>query len=75
MYVARVSAGDAFQHQTPTELIEGAYYRTTTGVAAYDVSDDGRFLMVKPEPSSPPRQLDVVLNWHEELERLAPTGN
>jgi Tol biopolymer transport system component len=75
MYVARVSAGGTFQHQTPTELIEGAYYRTTTGHAAYDVSDDGRFLMVKPEPLSSPKQLNVVLNWSEELERLVPTDN
>ena len=75
LYVAGITVGDAFQHGTPTELFEGTYVRTTTGHAAYDVSDDGRFLMVKPEPSSPPRQLDVVLNWFEELEKLVPTVN
>ena len=73
MYVAKVSAGDAFQHETPTELLEGVYSRTTTRHQTYDVSDDGRFLMVKQEPASPPIQLDIVLNWLEELERLAPT--
>jgi hypothetical protein len=73
MYVAKVSAGNAFQHETPTELLEGVYSRATTRHQTYDVSDDGRFLMVKPEPVSPPRQLDIVLNWFEELERLVPT--
>ena len=73
MYAARVSAGETFQHETPTELLEGPYYRSTTGPHAYDVSDDGRFLMVKPEPESPPIQLDIILNWFEELERLVPT--
>ena len=73
MYVARVSAGDTFQHETPVDLLEGTYYRSSTGHQAYDVSDDGRFLMVKPEPESPPIRLDIVLNWFNELERLVPT--
>jgi len=37
----------------------------------HDVTSDGRFLMVK---KSPPTQVNVILNWAEELKRLAPTG-
>jgi hypothetical protein len=42
----------------------------------YDVSRDGRFLMVRgPEgpPSPPVTQMVLVLNWFEELKRLAPS--
>ena len=64
-----------FQHGTPAELFEAAYFRTASRHAAYDVADDGRFFLVKPEPVSPSRQLNVVLKWFEELERLVPTDN
>ncbi len=40
----------------------------------YDASPDGRFLMVKTPPESVPRQINVVLNWFEELKRLVPTN-
>jgi hypothetical protein len=43
----------------------------------YDVSPDGqRFLMIKPNDAgdAAPAQINVVLNWFEELKRLAPTG-
>ena len=42
----------------------------------YDVSRDGqRFLMLKPvdEPQAPLNEIHVVLNWSEELKRLAST--
>jgi serine/threonine protein kinase/Tol biopolymer transport system component len=42
---------------------------------SYDVSLDGkRFLMIRQDPGSvPPRQLNVILNWSDELQRLAPS--
>jgi hypothetical protein len=43
----------------------------------FDVSPDGkRFLMLKPEggPQAQPNQLNIVLNWSEELRRLAPAS-
>ena len=42
---------------------------------AYDVSADGqRFLMVKEtEQATAATQINVVLNWFEELKRLVPT--
>jgi hypothetical protein len=43
---------------------------------AYDVSADGqRFLMVKAtEQATAVTQINVVLNWVEELKRRVPTG-
>ena len=58
-------------------LFEGQYFASVfpqTGTA-YDVSPDGqRFLMVKEtEQTTAPVQINVVLNWFEELRRLVPT--
>ena len=69
---------------TPTKILDTKYYAgaTTAGfdLRAYDVSPDGqRFLMIKDTPSgaqesaAPPASMVVVLNWMEELKRLAPT--
>ena len=45
-----------------------------TEVDFYDVAPDGRFLMIRAEESSEPAQINVVLNWFGELERLVPTN-
>jgi len=76
--------GEHFTYGTPDIVIEGPYRALTLpparqnnipAMARYDVSHDGeRFLMMKEiEPSA--RELAVVLNWFEELKRLAPTGD
>ena len=50
-------------------------YRVSGNMAAYDVDGDGRFIMVTEEPLPPnPRQINVVLNWFEELRERVPTG-
>lgn len=42
---------------------------------SYDIDPDGKhFLMIRRDPGSVPRQLNVILNWFEELNRLVPTG-
>jgi Tol biopolymer transport system component len=59
----------------PRPLFEGSYvYDSPDFTSNYDVSLDGqRFLMLKePEVST---QINVVLNWFEELKRLVPTDN
>ena len=64
-----------FSAGKPRMLFEGPYLPTTTSFPNYDVSPDGqRFLMVKPVESqtSAPTQINVVLNWFEELRRRAP---
>jgi serine/threonine-protein kinase len=58
-------------------LFEGRYVETTLTFPFYDVSPDGqKFLMLKPTDQKQPAltQINVVLNWTEELKRLVPTG-
>jgi hypothetical protein len=38
------------------------------------VTRDGRFLAVVPDESAPPAPVNIVVNWLDELKRLAP-GN
>ena len=49
-----------------------AFRSMYTGHASYDLAPDGRFLMVKPEEQASVSQVNVVLNWFEELTRLVP---
>ena len=58
---------------TTTNLFPNRSYATTTaGAWMYDVSPrDGRFLMLK-EPSGGASPISVVVNWFDELTRLAP---
>ena len=74
----------AVQHTTqptfsagkPRMLFEGPYVPTPRSFPDYDVSPDGqRFLMLKAnEQAQPPGQINVVLNWFEELKQKVPTG-
>ncbi len=68
-----------FEAQTPTVLFEGAYsYGRSDVTPQYDVSRDGqRFVMIKEDSDQgekPLTQINVVLNWFEELKRLVPTN-
>ena len=65
-----------FSAGKPRMLFEGPYLPTALSLPYYDVSPDGqRFLMLKPVESqtSAPTQINVVLNWFEELKRKVPT--
>jgi Tol biopolymer transport system component len=58
-------------------LFEGEYVPTPATLSNYDVSPDGqRFLMLKPseQEQTAPTQINVVLNWFEELKQKVPTG-
>jgi serine/threonine protein kinase/Tol biopolymer transport system component len=59
----------------PHELFTGAYFESVTGVS-YDVSPDGKkFLMIKAtEETASTKQINLVLNWFEELRRRVPAG-
>jgi len=37
------------------------------GSPNYDVHPDGKFLLIKPDPISPLRQINITLNWFEEF--------
>jgi hypothetical protein len=43
-------------------------------LTGYDVASDGRFLGVLRDANAPQAPVNVVLNWLDELKRLAP-GN
>jgi serine/threonine-protein kinase len=76
-----IEAEPTFSAGRPRLLFEGDYDVGNIGgsdaSSNYDVTADGeRFVMVKRvEPESSLRQLNVVLNWFEELKRLAPVEN
>ena len=47
-------------------------YSAFTG---YDISRDGERFLIVQEEATEPQQIRVVLDWFEELERLAPRDN
>lgn len=62
---------------TPEVLFEGRFAITHRPDIPrnYDVSRDGRrFLMVQTVDELAPTQINIVLNWFVELERLVPTN-
>ena len=72
-----ITAQASFAAGKPRQLFEG-HYLSAGGYARanYDVSPDGqRFLMLRPVEGeqAAPTQINVVLNWTEELKRLVPT--
>ncbi len=73
MMVVSLQAERAFSVGKPRVLFEGAYFSSDfiPGTQYYDISPDGeRFLMIRGRKES---QINVVLNWFEELKRLVPT--
>ncbi len=74
MMVVGFKTEPTFTAGSPVVLFTGRY--TTIGaVVNYDISPDGqRFLMIKAaEEEEGPGQINIVLNWFEELKRLVPT--
>jgi eukaryotic-like serine/threonine-protein kinase len=77
MMAVEITTEPSFSAGKPRALFEGQYVSdTSVPFAEFDVSSDGqRFLMLKPvTPEQAPTQINVVLNWTEELKRLVPTG-
>jgi serine/threonine-protein kinase len=76
MLAVPVTQGAAFSAGRPHKLFDGGWYLGNGGRGGgrmYDVSADGsRFLMIKSGPSARAPELVVVLNWLDELRRLAP---
>jgi len=77
MMVASIQTTPVFRSSRPRELFEGPYLsgREIAAIATtYDVAPDGEhFLMIEGGEEEGGNQLHLVLNWFEELERLAPT--
>jgi hypothetical protein len=66
-----VKTGPTLVVGKPRRVFEG--HSATSGAlyANYDVTPDGkRFLMVKSSSQEAPAQINLVLNWLEEVKRL-----
>jgi len=76
MMAVEITTQPSFSHGKPRVLFEGAYVLSPRTWADYDVSRDGqRFLMLKGAEQAPTTtQINVVLNWFEELKRRVPPG-
>ena len=82
MMAVDISTQPSFAAGKPRMLFEGPYlprtnFSTLATMPNYDVSPDGqRFLMVKgsEQEAAAPTQINVVLNWFEELKQKVPTG-
>jgi Tol biopolymer transport system component/predicted Ser/Thr protein kinase len=77
MIAVEITTQPGFSAGKPKVLFEGQYVPTPSSFPNYDVSPDGqRFLMLKPseQAQAAPTQINVVLNWFEELKQKVPTG-
>ena len=74
LMVVGIKTEPTFTAGRPAVLFTGDYQRISHN-RQYDVTLDGqRFLMIKQEQTGV-AQINVVLNWFEELKRLVPTDN
>jgi hypothetical protein len=77
MMAVDITTQPGFSAGKPKMLFEGLYEVSAGTTPSYDVSPDGqRFLMLKPieQTQLAPNQINVVLNWFEELKQKVPTG-
>ncbi len=66
----------AVQVGSPELLFEGRFYGSSfLWGRNYDISPKGDFfILIEEEETQPVAQINVVVNWFEELKRLVPTG-
>jgi serine/threonine-protein kinase len=71
-----VTMQPTFSASKPRILFEGPYVLSPRSFSDYDVSPDGqRFLLLKADDQAQaPAQINVVLNWFEELKQKVPAG-
>jgi serine/threonine-protein kinase len=75
MMAVAVATEPTFTPGKPRLLFESRYLANVEQDWNYDLTADGRhFVMLRVQESSPPRQINIVLNWFEELQRLVPTN-
>jgi Tol biopolymer transport system component len=77
MMAVDVATSTSFSADKPRMLFDGPYLPTPATLPNYDVSPDGqRFLMIEPAEKAQmaPTQINVVLNWFEELKQKVPVG-
>jgi eukaryotic-like serine/threonine-protein kinase len=77
MMAVEIATQPSFAAGKPKMLFAGQYVPTPVTFPNYDVSPDGqRFLMLKSseQTQAAPTQINVVLNWFEELKQKVPVG-
>jgi serine/threonine protein kinase/Tol biopolymer transport system component len=77
MMAVEITTQPSFALDNPRMLFEGPYALSPGTSSNYDVSPDGqRFLMLRPseQTQTAQTQINVVLNWFEELKQKVPTG-
>ena len=75
MMAVDITTEPTFSADSPRLLFEETYQKSTLFGAAYDVSPDGqRFLMIQGSEQEAVTQINVVLNWFEELKQRVPTN-
>jgi len=77
MMAVDIATQPNFTAGKPKVLFEGHYETNPVPIANYDISTDGqRFLMLKPveQAQGALTQINVVLNWFEELKQKVPEG-
>ena len=70
MMAVSVTTEPTFDVGEPRLLFEAPFF-VGTDPAHYDVSPDGERFMMLVSTTSAPSQINVVLNWAQELERAA----
>ena len=75
LMATRIFLEPELRFESPRMLFESPYFHVVGNAPTYDVGPDGRFLMIKPftDEALSGREVILVQNWFEELERLVPT--
>ena len=71
MMAVEIRTQPAFEASQPQPLFEGQYHSSVSR-ANYDVTADGQRLLMLKSKDPAPTQINVVLNWFEELKRKVP---
>ena len=71
--VATVHLKPEFRAETPRPLFE-KYFINVPGLSHYVSPDGQRQVMIEPVNQETPKQINVVLNWFDELEARVPAA-
>jgi serine/threonine-protein kinase len=72
MMAVSIDVDPSFRVGRPVLLFKRQFHLPASGFAQYDVTTDERFVMIQ-DVESGPTQIEVVLNWFEELKARVPT--
>jgi serine/threonine-protein kinase len=78
MMAVDITTQPSFSASKPIVLFEGQYLPSGFDFPNYDISPNGQqFLMLKgsEQPGAAPTQINVVMNWTEELKQKVPAGS